>query len=90
MDLKSEKFLVKGMVQGVGFRYQTCHQGLKFGLTGYARNLNNGDVEVVVSGDKPDVEKFAEWLKEGPRTAWVEQVSRESLEPTSFQGFEIR
>ncbi|SDG95265.1 acylphosphatase [Vibrio xiamenensis] len=89
MDIKSEKFQVSGLVQGVGFRYQTCHQGLKFGLVGYAKNLNNGDVEVVVSGDPKNVELFAEWIKTGPRNAWVENVVRESLTPTRFDGFEI-
>ncbi len=89
MDIRSEKFQVSGLVQGVGFRYQTCHQGLKLGLTGYAKNLNNGDVEVVVSGAPLNIEQFAEWLKKGPRTAWVERVVRESLTPKPYDGFEI-
>ncbi|CAH2563768.1 acylphosphatase [Vibrio cholerae] len=47
MEKQCSKFIVSGHVQGVGFRYHTSHQGLKLGLTGYAKNLNNGDVEVV-------------------------------------------
>ena len=52
MIQKCEKFTVSGLVQGVGFRYHTSYQGMRLGLTGYAKNLNNGDVEVVVCGEE--------------------------------------
>ncbi|EJG0413198.1 acylphosphatase [Vibrio parahaemolyticus] len=89
MNVKCERFIVKGHVQGVGFRYHTSHQGLKFGLTGYAKNLNNGDVEVMVCGPKEKIEQFCEWLQEGPRTATVESVTRESVSYKPFRGFKI-
>lgn len=41
---------VKGVVQGVGFRFHTAHEGLKLGLTGYAKNLSDGSVEVIACG----------------------------------------
>ena len=55
MVLKCEKFLIVGHVQGVGFRYHTSHQGLKLGLTGYAKNLNSGDVEVIACGTEEQI-----------------------------------
>ncbi len=89
MDIKCEKFLVKGFVQGVGFRYQTSHQGLKLGLTGYAKNLNNGDVEVVACGTETQINEFSEWLKEGPRSAMVDSVSHENTSYKPYRGFKI-
>ena len=89
MELKCEKFTVSGVVQGVGFRYQTSHQGLKLGTTGYAKNLCNGEVEVIVCGTSEQIEKMAEWLKEGPRTATVSHLVRESVAYKPFKGFKI-
>ncbi|MDF2152238.1 acylphosphatase [Vibrio sp. CAU 1672] len=89
MDLKCERFLVKGYVQGVGFRYHTSHQGLKLGLTGYAKNLNDGDVEVMACGNPDKIEEFAQWLAEGPRTANVESVIRARASYKPFRGFKI-
>ncbi|BBM64611.1 acylphosphatase [Vibrio alfacsensis] len=89
MNLKCEKFIVKGHVQGVGFRYHTSHQGLKLGLTGYAKNLNSGDVEVMACGTPDQISEFALWLEDGPRTATVESVFRESASYKPFRGFKI-
>lgn len=70
----SRMFIVSGHVQGVGFRYQTAHQALTMGLTGHAKNLNNGDVEVLACGKEQTIEAFYQWLQQGPRTAHVESV----------------
>lgn len=89
MTQKCMKFTVKGVVQGVGFRYHTCHEGLKRGLTGYAKNLYNGDVEVIACGNSDKVDDFHEWLKEGPRTASVTQLISEPAEVKAYRSFEI-
>ena len=89
MSVKCKKFTVKGHVQGVGFRYYTSVQGLKLGLTGYVKNLNNGDVEVVACGTNAQISVFTEWLKEGPRTATVESVIQESASYKPLRGFKI-
>ncbi len=90
MAEKCEKFLVSGMVQGVGFRYQTCYKGMELGLTGYARNLNNGNVEVVACGDSAAVDALAEWLKKGPRrTGMVDEVIREPSHYKPYKSFKI-
>ncbi|GAD79435.1 acylphosphatase [Vibrio ezurae] len=83
------KFLVSGTVQMVGFRYHTAHQGLKFGLTGYAKNLNDGSVEVFACGAKEQVEQLAQWLKVGPRTASVESCIASEAEFKHYAGFDI-
>ncbi len=89
MTQKCMKFIVKGVVQGVGFRYYTCHEGLKRGLTGYAKNLYNGDVEVLACGNSDSVDSLHEWLKVGPRSATVTQLISEPAETTDYRGFEI-
>ena len=54
---------VYGRVQGVGFRYTTQHEAQRLGLTGYAKNMDDGSVEVVACGDAAQVEKLIKWLK---------------------------
>ncbi len=83
------KFIVSGVVQGVGFRYHTCHEGNKRGLTGYAKNLDNGDVEVIACGDKSSIESLHDWLKKGPRMSIVNQLLSQQLEFKSYKGFNI-
>lgn len=60
---------VHGMVQGVGFRYSTQREALKLGLTGYARNLDDGSVEVLACGEAQQVDALVAWLKAGGRAA---------------------
>ncbi|WP_074825057.1 acylphosphatase [Pragia fontium] len=81
---------VSGIVQGVGFRYFTQQQARALGVSGYAYNMDDGRVEVLVSGDKQQVEKLLEWLKSGPRTAKVERVLIEPRAYKEWFGFEIR
>lgn len=62
---------VYGRVQGVGFRYTTQHEAQRLGLTGYAKNMDDGSVEVVACGDAAQVEKLIKWLKEAGRALLV-------------------
>ncbi|WP_159739163.1 acylphosphatase [Vibrio atypicus] len=89
MIQKCEKFTVSGLVQGVGFRYHTSYQGMRLGLTGYAKNLNNGDVEVVVCGEESAILLMADWLQEGPKTSCVESVVSEPTSYKPYKGFKI-
>lgn len=83
---------VHGLVQGVGFRYSTQREALRLGLTGYARNLDDGSVEVLACGDAAQVERLIAWLKAGgPRSARVERVLAEPYHSdTRWTRFEIR
>ncbi|MDU4094468.1 MAG: acylphosphatase [Pantoea sp.] len=74
------KAWVHGQVQGVGFRYSTQMQAQQLGLTGYARNLDDGSVEVLACGER--VEQLVAWLKAGgPRSARVDRVLTEPHQP---------
>ncbi|SFT55184.1 acylphosphatase [Kosakonia arachidis] len=83
---------VHGMVQGVGFRYCTQHEAQRLGLTGYARNLDDGSVEVVACGEAENVDRLVAWLKAGgPRSARVDRVLTEPHQPgREWTNFGIR
>jgi len=72
----SVQLVVRGRVQGVGFRYATVEQGRRLGLDGWARNLPDGAVEVVATGDSAAVERLVEWCRRGPPSARVTTVDR--------------
>ncbi len=69
------KAIVRGTVQGVGFRYFTMRQAQKLGVTGYVRNLPNGDVEVCAEGDQETLISLLAAVKRGPLGAYVQDVN---------------
>jgi acylphosphatase len=71
---------VSGSVQGVGFRYFSLRTAMELNLTGYARNLINGDVEIEAQGAAAAVEVFIKRIHEGPRNGHVQRVQREERE----------
>ena len=70
----ARNLLIKGRVQGVGYRYYTQREAEKLGLTGFVKNLYNGDVEVYVEGDKEIVDYFISFLRRGPGFADVDEI----------------
>jgi acylphosphatase len=72
--LKIHQYLVSGRVQGVGYRYFTRRSAIHLGVTGAARNLPDGTVEVVVRGSEDQLQNFYEQLLNGPTFAHVEAV----------------
>ncbi|MFD3004999.1 acylphosphatase [Thermus tengchongensis] len=81
--------LVKGRVQGVGYRAFAQKKALELGLSGYAENLPDGRVEVVAEGPKEDLLVFLRHLQEGPRLARVEGVEVQWAEETGLKGFYV-
>lgn len=84
--------IVKGIVQGVGFRYFTVYQAQRIGgITGYVRNLRDGSVEVVAEGDSEKLQQLLEQLKKGPTGSRVTGVDVFWEQPTGeFTNFGIR
>lgn len=66
--------LVRGRVQGVFFRASTQREAKRLGLTGWAKNLADGTVEVVAEGEDDSLKEFLGWLQRGPTAARVERV----------------
>jgi acylphosphatase len=65
---------VRGIVQGVGFRYATVFEARRLKLTGYVRNLPDGSVEVVGEGTEHETAALVAWLHQGPPGAVVREV----------------
>jgi acylphosphatase len=71
--------LVRGRVQGVYYRARARERARAGGVTGYARNLPDGRVEVLACGEETAVQAFIEWLWVGPGAARVSEVLIEEL-----------
>ncbi|WP_130620972.1 acylphosphatase [Dyella amyloliquefaciens] len=83
------RFLVSGRVQGVFYRASAREQALALGLSGYAKNLPNGRVEVVASGDNAALDALERWLWQGPPAAKVDAVTREACVAPITDGFRV-
>jgi acylphosphatase len=66
--------IVSGRVQGVFFRRTAAEQARAFGITGWARNLDGGSVELVGEGKRRDLEMLLAWAHKGPPHARVDTV----------------
>lgn len=87
----ARRFLVRGLVQGVGFRWSAMAEGNRLGLGGWARNLADGRVEVHAQGDPSALAALAGWLRSGPLGAEVTAVVEAPAEPEAgLVAFEIR
>lgn len=81
---------VSGRVQGVCFRMATSQKSKILGLSGWVRNLEDGRVEVMASGETTLVEELRQWLAHGPEMAKVINVECRDLEYQTFPDFSIR
>jgi acylphosphatase len=83
--------IVRGRVQGVGFRFFVERQARAIGLTGYVRNSGDGSVEVVAEGPRLLLESLLQDLRRGPRTAQVREVVADWREASgAFADFSVR
>lgn len=83
-------YRVRGRVQGVFYRASTEALARKLGLTGWVRNVENGDVELVACGSAARLKALEEWLRRGPANAEVEDVVATPSPWRDFEGFEVR
>jgi acylphosphatase len=85
-------FLIRGRVQGVGFRWFVHREASELDLRGWVRNTEDGDVEVVVSGTAEDIAELRASLKKGPRGSRVDRIVEHHLdegEARELQSFRI-
>lgn len=83
---------VKGRVQGVGFRAHVDYNArLIGGLTGWVRNVGDETVEAVAEGERANVEKLIQVMKDGPRASRVDESKVEWEQPTGeFDRFGVK
>ena len=90
MPLGAVHMVVRGMVQGVGFRFFVRQLASRLEVTGWVKNLPDGAVEICAEGEEPTLASFIERVKEGPRFGRVADVEMERIEPSrSRSGFTI-
>jgi acylphosphatase len=82
--------LIAGRVQGVWYRVSAKNEATRLSLCGWALNLADGRVEVVVAGGMQAVAEFCGWLWEGPPAARVESVTIEEYGQEVQPGFDVR
>ena len=86
----ARKFYIRGLVQGVGYRYFAQRSAARHQIRGYVKNLADGRVEAFAQGGEAEVEAFKHDLSAGPTYSSVEEVEEIVLEPNrTFSSFRI-
>ena len=87
----ARRFIIRGRVQGVGFRWFTHDAAAREGVHGWVRNLADGSVEVFAEGESESVRRLEAAVRRGPASARVETFETEDHAPSGrTTGFEIR
>lgn len=91
MTLKTIHAVIEGKVQGVFFRACTRDEANRLQLGGWVRNLPDGSVEALISGEAKNVDHMLEWLETGSPLSQVSRVVIDSVNPESkFNSFIIK
>ncbi len=90
MERVAKHAVVRGIVQGVAFRWYAKERARELGLAGWIRNLPDGRVEANFEGPKEAVDSFVEWLRHGPPAARVDGVELDEESPSGAERFEVR
>lgn len=89
--LRAKHLLIRGRVQGVGYRYFALEAAERYGIRGYVRNLPGGEVEVYAEAEDNELQLFKEELERGPRMSRVREVVESDLPASqSYSSFLIR
>ena len=87
--MSARNYVVRGRVQGVGYRYFAQRAAQKIGVQGFVRNLDDGNVDVYAVGSPEQLAEFAGLLWQGPRFAEVRGVDQTEAAVRSVSGFQI-
>ena len=88
---RAKRYVVRGRVQGVGYRYFAQGVAERLGVTGFVRNLAGGEVEVHAEADELKLQLFKQELKRGPRMAHVTDIAESDVPASgSYSSFLIR
>jgi acylphosphatase len=88
-DLQTRRYVISGRVQGVGFRWFVEREAATIEITGWVRNCENGDVEVMATGTRQQHITLRRKLQEGPRAARVDHISESGETLLETQSFRI-
>ncbi|WP_319202537.1 acylphosphatase [uncultured Ilyobacter sp.] len=82
-------FIVKGRVQGVGFRFFTYHIANEYKIKGWVKNLWNGNVEIVAQGEPKYMDVFKKLIEEGPPSSRVKSIEEDVFDSKKYDDFNI-
>jgi len=82
-SIQARRYLVRGRVQGVGFRWFVEREAHILGIAGWVRNNHDGSVEVLAQGSRDQLSGLHSRLREGPRASRVDSVEVEDEKPTT-------
>lgn len=85
----ARQYLIRGLVQGVGFRVFTQKKARELGLSGWVRNLKDGSVLAMAEGQPQRLEEFETALRQGPLGARVEEFLIKKADPAYRGRFDI-
>jgi acylphosphatase len=88
-SVQARRYLVRGHVQGVGFRWFVEKHAVDIGVKGWTRNLDDGTVEVYAVGTKQQLDELSGWLHKGPAMADVRNVEQCEAALEKVSGFRI-
>lgn len=83
------KFIIRGKVQGIGFRFSCMEAAYRYSIKGYVRNRSDGSVSVEAEGTDEMLKLFREWCHKGPLWAKVTEVEEAAGTPKDYRSFEI-
>ena len=83
------RVIVRGGVQGVGYRYTMRIVAQQAGVTGWVRNRRDGSVEAEVQGSDAQVDEVLAWMAEGPPGSRVDEATVTDASPAADRGFEV-
>ena len=87
--MKTISIIISGKVQGVFFRQSSQEMAESLGITGTVKNQPNGDVRILATGTREQLDALVKWCHQGPRRAEVASVTIEEVTTENFEGFRI-
>jgi acylphosphatase len=85
----TRRYVIHGLVQGVGFRYFAARIAEAFDIAGTVRNTHDGTVEIVASGAPENIRSFKEQISIGPSHGRVDLIDEEEIPDQRFHGFRV-
>ena len=88
--MAAKRFIIRGRVQGVGFRFFTVQAAMRAGVVGTVRNLPDGSVEAIAEGTLGCLAAFRLEIARGPSFAWVRAVDEQEMQPPNrYRDFDV-
>jgi acylphosphatase len=88
--MESKRIIVRGRVQGVGFRYSTLNAANKFGIKGWVKNQVDHSVLIEAEGEDLNMNLFLDWVNKGPALSRVDEVLISQASIKNYNRFEIK